>query len=741
VVLTPSQIGQQIFTVGIYDANNNLKGNAFTGNFEIVNANSAAPIFQHATAVGKTLTLSFTDSSLQNTSIPTSAFSVITDGVSDSVTAVAVNSQDQTVTLTLATPINYTESITKFTYMPPADSTKAIRDLAGNITASFGAQIIKTPSLQKSEAASTGFAVIKEDGSVVTWGPTWTNINPGSDSSSVAVQLDGSDNSKDVVKIYANGSAMAALRTDGSVITWGAAQYGGDSSSVASQLDGSDNSKDVVQLYSIHGAGGSGSFAALRADGSVITWGGQYTNGGDSSSVAAQLDGSDNSKDVVSIYSTGAAFAALRADGSVITWGNGSAGGDSSSVASQLDGSDNSKDVVQLYSIHGAGYLGSFAALRADGSVITWGGQYTNGGDSSSVATKIDGLDNSKDVVQIYSNAALRADGSAVTWGSRASDSSSVATELNGLGNNKDVVQIFQNNRSAAALRADGSVITWNEPSADDFINSVASQLNGINDSKDVVKIYSTFAGGFAALRADGSVTTWGYYSVGGDSSSVAAQLDGSDNSKDVVQITPGLYSFAALRADGSVINWGGEGAWAVNSNTVANQINGLDNNKDVVKLYTNGGGYAALRADGSVVTWGAYVGNAPKSLSSGVVDFADSHTDTFINGLDNTPPVVNSASVNGNTIILKMSDINHLSSTTAPANAYMVMVNGVVNTVLSANVYPAVDIVMLSLTNSVMSGQSVLVRYADPSSSDDLYALQDIVGNDEPSFTIQSVQ
>jgi uncharacterized repeat protein (TIGR02059 family) len=641
VVLTPSQIGQQIFTVGIYDANNNLKGNAFTGNFEIVNANSAAPIFQHATAVGKTLTLSFTDSSLQNTSIPTSAFSVITDGVSDSVTAVAVNSQDQTVTLTLATPINYTESITKFTYMPPADSTKAIRDLAGNITASFGAQIIKTPSLQKSEAASTGFAVIKEDGSVVTWGPTWTNINPGSDSSSVAVQLDGSDNSKDVVKIYANGSAMAALRTDGSVITWGVAQYGGDSSSVASQLDGSDNSKDVVQLYSIHGAGGSG----------------------------------------------------------------------------------------------------SFAALRADGSVITWGGQYTNGGDSSSVATKIDGLDNSKDVVQIYSNAALRADGSAVTWGSRASDSSSVATELNGLGNNKDVVQIFQNNRSAAALRADGSVITWNEPSADDFINSVASQLNGINDSKDVVKIYSTFAGGFAALRADGSVTTWGYYSVGGDSSSVAAQLDGSDNSKDVVQITPGLYSFAALRADGSVINWGGEGAWAVNSNTVANQINGLDNNKDVVKLYTNGGGYAALRADGSVVTWGAYVGNAPKSLSSGVVDFADSHTDTFINGLDNTPPVVNSASVNGNTIILKMSDINHLSSTTAPANAYMVMVNGVVNTVLSANVYPAVDIVMLSLTNSVMSGQSVLVRYADPSSSDDLYALQDIVGNDEPSFTIQSVQ
>ena len=29
-----------MFTVGVYDANNNLKGNAFTSNFEIVKANA-----------------------------------------------------------------------------------------------------------------------------------------------------------------------------------------------------------------------------------------------------------------------------------------------------------------------------------------------------------------------------------------------------------------------------------------------------------------------------------------------------------------------------------------------------------------------------------------------------------------------------------------------------------------------------------------------------------------------------
>jgi hypothetical protein len=37
---TPSLLGQQVFTVGIYDANNTLKSNSFTGNFEIVKANS-----------------------------------------------------------------------------------------------------------------------------------------------------------------------------------------------------------------------------------------------------------------------------------------------------------------------------------------------------------------------------------------------------------------------------------------------------------------------------------------------------------------------------------------------------------------------------------------------------------------------------------------------------------------------------------------------------------------------------
>jgi len=70
-------------------------------------------------------------------------------------------------------------------------------------------------------------------------------------------------------------------------------------------------------------------FAALRADGSVVTWG-CAGGGGDSSTVREQL------KDVREIQSSEAAFAAILADGSVVTWGAASCGGDSSRVKSQL---------------------------------------------------------------------------------------------------------------------------------------------------------------------------------------------------------------------------------------------------------------------------------------------------------------------------------------------------------------------------------------------------------------------
>jgi uncharacterized delta-60 repeat protein len=342
---------------------------------------------------------------------------------------------------------------------------------------------------------SYAFAALRADGSVVTWGDGLH----GGDSSAVASKIDGT---VDVVQVFSTGGAFAALRADGSVVTWGDGSWGGDSSAVASKIDGT---VDVVQVFSTGGA-----FAALRADGSLVTWGGGY--GGDSSAVASKIDGT---VDVVQVFSTGNAFAALRADGSVVTWGDGSWGGDSNAVASKIDGT---VDVVQVFSTNTA-----FAALRADGSLVTWG-YGPHGGDSSAVASKIDGT---VDVVKVFSNldafAALYADGSVVTWGvgQWGGDSSAVASKIDGT---VDVVQVFSTADAFAALRADGSVVTWGGGSYGADSSAVASKIDG---TVDVVQVFSTNTA-FSALRADGSVVTWGVGQWGGDSSAVASKIDGT---------------------------------------------------------------------------------------------------------------------------------------------------------------------------------------------------------------------
>ena len=75
----------------------------------------------------------------------------------------------------------------------------------------------------------------------------------------MAVQL-----SRGVQIVVGNGFAFAAVKVDGSVVTWGLAECGGDSSGVAAQSSGGVHS--VV--------GNDCVFAAVKVDGSLVTWGG-----------------------------------------------------------------------------------------------------------------------------------------------------------------------------------------------------------------------------------------------------------------------------------------------------------------------------------------------------------------------------------------------------------------------------------------------------------------------------------
>ncbi|PSW05460.1 RCC1 domain-containing protein [Photobacterium lipolyticum] len=395
-----------------------------------------------------------------------------------------------------------------------------------------GDTLIPTVSIS---STSTSFAALKSDGSVVTWGSS----NYGGDSSSVQNEL------VDIIKIHSSREAFAALKEDGTVITWGSSIYGGDSSSVQNEL------VDVKEIYSSEKA-----FAALKSNGSVITWG-DSSNGGDSSSVESEL------ADVKSIFSNNAAFAALRANGTVVTWGWEFGGGDSSSAKDEL---------VNVKRITGSNE--AFAALKNDGTVVTWG-YPLSGSNSSSVKNEL------IDVREVFSTettfAALRNDGTVVTWGNGAgADSSSVKSYL------ITVKDITSNWAAYAALKNDGTVVTWGQ---EDF-GGVTTLIQ--DDLTDIKEIFSTSAA-FAALKNDGTVVSWGHNGYGGDSSLVQSEL------VNVKKIVSNVGSFAALKTDGTVVSWGSDGD--------AKYVQ--DNLTNVKEIFCTDKAFAALKNDGSVITWG----------------------------------------------------------------------------------------------------------------------------------------
>ena len=419
-----------------------------------------------------------------------------------------------------------------------------------------------------------GFAALRFDGSVVTWGEQ----EDGGDSSAVSEELEAGS----VTRIIASHRAFAAVKSGGEVVTWGNEDYGGDSSAVQELL------KDVQSITATAGA-----FAALKADGSVVTWGTRKLHrmdlGEDSSAVHAQLR-----TGVRTIFATDSAFAAIKSDGSVVTWGNQSAGGDSSAVQGQLLAG---AAVSTISATDGA-----FAAIKSDGSVVTWG-RHPNpsiniGGDSSAVAHELtphnvgvqsisattgafaaiksvrrffgmtgggggsvvtwgdqqDGGDSSAVRAQLQSGvqsitaayhafAAIKSDGSVVTWGNRfyAGDSSDVRQDLRG-----GVKTVTANVRAFAALKEDGSVVTWGVPVCGGDSSLVTQHL------KSGVRSIIATGNAFAALKEDGSVVTWGNLSGGGDSSAVQEELRTG-----VQSITATYSAFAALKSDGSVVSWG----------------------------------------------------------------------------------------------------------------------------------------------------------------------------------------
>lgn len=393
-----------------------------------------------------------------------------------------------------------------------------------------------TPKLNEDDLYTTtlankslnSFAAITVNGSVVTWGNnTYGGIQNvynglGDILKDVSQELESG-----VTKLSSTFRAFSALKSDGTVVSWGQIGHGG---STPSEVNEQDNIK-VVDIFSNGFA-----FAALREDNSVIVWGhneqGGYVSG--------------NIQNVKHIYSTERAFAALKHDGSVSTWGQYNYGGDSKiynsdktsigDVTDKLSGS-----VSEIYTSQAA-----FTALKTDGTIVSWGFEDWGGNVPETISVG---------VTSVYSTdrsfSALTNDGTVISWGHP--DYGGVVPE-----NLDNVCKIFSTHYAYATLKNDGTVVTWGNQALGGYkgvyrYDSGSKQYIRITDVSDqltqVVDINSTYTA-FAALKYDGSVVTWGYNKYGGN-------REGLQNVNDIYSTS---RAFAALKTDGTVETWGSSG-------------------------------------------------------------------------------------------------------------------------------------------------------------------------------------
>jgi len=157
---------------------------------------------------------------------------------------------------------------------------------------------------QEVRSVAYGVSVLTTSGSVRGW--------YGGDTTDVASDLE-----YDVINITNNEYTFGALKSDGSAVFWGTSGWAAIPGDAEKAKLTSGCSKIV---------GGYRSFAVLKDDGTVVWFGNLFYHSSFAGVEFADVESSLTN--VVDLFATLDAYAALKPDGSIVTWGVDSRGQD-----------------------------------------------------------------------------------------------------------------------------------------------------------------------------------------------------------------------------------------------------------------------------------------------------------------------------------------------------------------------------------------------------------------------------
>ena len=399
---------------------------------------------------------------------------------------------------------------------------------------------------------------LTDEGDVYTWGyDTVGQLGNGGTSTSTPMQLESLSNIKTVAAGTFNS---AAVSENGVVYAWGRGEVG----------DGTTENKNVPTVIStINDVDdidiGESFFVALKTDGSVYTWGSNnYGQLGDGTTTAQTTPKKIVSiENIVQISAGGRYIAALKEDGNVYTWGQNSSG------QLGINSTTNKSTPTQVSNLNNVVYISAGAshmlAKTADGKIYSWGNNtYGEVGDGTSKnyanPILVAGMANTETVAAGGSHTLfLKDDGTVYACGSNQYGQIGDGTTTQ-RGTPKLITGITQVKAIAAgtshsiAIKEDGSLYAWGYNGKGQLGNGTTTKkttptlISGISAVKAV-------AGGknhTIALTESGSVYTWGDNNSG--------QLgDGTTTNRTTPQLVSGLTDIAAIAA-------GPEASYAITS-------------------------------------------------------------------------------------------------------------------------------------------------------------------------------
>lgn len=323
------------------------------------------------------------------------------------------------------------------------------------------------------------------------------------------------------LQVEGGGHHSLALKSDGTVWTWGRNDYG--------QLgDGSYTNRDTpVQVSKLSGitaiTGGFDHSLAIKTDGTVLAWGnngnGELGDGTNTQRTKpAQVSTLNN---IIKIAGGGWHSLALKSDGTVWAWGfndGGQLGNNTTTNSNTPVYVSSISDVISI-----AGGWGYSLALKSDGTVWAWG---WNGSGQLGDGT----TENSRVPVQV--------------------------SELDG------ITGIAGGGWHSIALKSDGTVWAWGENSKGQLGDETTTNRNVPVQVTGLSNITAIAAGvdHAIALKSDGTVWTWGYNGNGelgeGTTANSSMPLRVS-NLSEVIAIAAGKRHSLGLKSDGTVWAWG----------------------------------------------------------------------------------------------------------------------------------------------------------------------------------------